>query len=160
MSEHRFSGFELLPASTHAKQLFVLLHGAGATPSQLAPFAHQLHKAFPDAALLIPDTASPAGSDRHRFAAGITEEDLPAQVAAAMPALHSIVREAQDRLNILPTDTALGGFSEGAIMALEFSGVHDGAVGRCSPFAGDMRGYPTRRPNSPPFTCYMARTTS
>lgn len=148
MSGHRFSGFELLPHATRARQLFVLLHDAGAAPSQLAPFAHQLHKAYPGAAVLIPDAMSPCerGGRQWFSEAGITEENRPARVAAAMPALHARVKDAQDRLGILPTDTALAGFAQGAIMALEFSAAHDGAVGRVLAFGGRYARLPDSAP--------------
>ncbi len=149
MPDHHFSGFELLPAA-RPTQLFILLHGVGARPANLVPLAHRLQKTYPDAAFLIPEAPSPfdgGGAGRQWFSvSGVTEETRPARVAAAMPALYALVRAAQERLDVLPTDTALIGFSQGAIMALEFSAAHDGAVGRIVAFSGRYATLPEKAP--------------
>lgn len=48
-------GIELLPDDDSVRQLFILLHGVGAKPSDLLPLAYQLRKAFPDAAFVLPE---------------------------------------------------------------------------------------------------------
>jgi phospholipase/carboxylesterase len=63
-----------------------------------------------------------------------------------MPALHEFVQQAQRRFNILQTDTALVGFSQGAIMALEYSVKHDGNVGRVLAFSGRFAQLPEAAP--------------
>jgi len=63
-----------------------------------------------------------------------------------MPGLHAKVKQAQDRFNVLQSDTALIGFSQGAIMALEFSVVHDGGVGRVLAFSGRFAQLPEKAP--------------
>jgi phospholipase/carboxylesterase len=150
MAEHNFHDIELLPASTPAKQLFILLHGVGATSSDLLPLAHQIQNTFSDAALLLPDGFFPfdgGGNGRQWFSIrGVTEENRPARVAEALPALRALVRNAQDRFNVLPSDTALAGFSQGAIMALEFSSLHDGEVGRVLAFSGRYAQLPDQAP--------------
>src|ERR1039457_4966287 len=134
MAEQIFQGIELLPEAKAVEQLFILLHGVGARSSDLVPLANKLRDAFPDAAFLLPDGTFPfdgGGNGRQWFSiSGVTEENRAARVAGAMPALHAMVRHAQNRFRILQPDTALVGFSQGAIMALEFSVAHDGHVGR------------------------------
>jgi phospholipase/carboxylesterase len=63
-----------------------------------------------------------------------------------MSALHKLVKHAQNRFNTLQSDTALVGFSQGAIMAMEFSIVHDGGVGRVLAFSGRFARLPERAP--------------
>ncbi len=140
MAPYAFHGVELLPGHLIPSQLFILLHDARGRAADLMPFAHQLRKTYPDAAFIIPDGT--LACDEHDGGRqwypiyGITEENLPERVAQAMPALYAMVRQAQERLKVLPTDTALLGFSQGATMALEFSAMHDGGVGRVVAISG------------------------
>lgn len=156
MAEGIFNGIELLPDNGPVKQLFILLHGVGAKSSDLLPLAYQFRKIFPDAAFLLPegfypfDGGGPNGDRDNRrqwFSInGVTEESRPARVAESMPALHVLIRQAQDRFKVLQTDTALTGFSQGAIMALEYSIVHDGCVGRILAFSGRFAKLPEKAP--------------
>ncbi len=150
MAEHTYQGIELLPKTMPVKQLFILLHGVGAASSDLLPLANTLQQAFPHAACLLPDGTQPfdgGGSGRQWFSiTGVTEENRASRVAAAMPALHALVREAQDRFKASPPETALVGFSQGATMALEFSIVHDGGVGRVLAFSGRFATLPDKAP--------------
>jgi phospholipase/carboxylesterase len=150
MAEQIFQGIELLPETMAAKQLFILLHGVGARSSDLVPLANKLRDAFPGAAFLLPDGIFPfdgGGNGRQWFSiSGVTEENRAARVAGAMPALHALVRHAQDRFKVLQSDTALVGFSQGAIMAMEFSVIHDGNVGRVLAFSGRFAKLPEKAP--------------
>jgi phospholipase/carboxylesterase len=150
MAEQIFQGIELLPETMPVKQLFILLHGVGARSSDLVPLANKLRETFPSAAFLLPDGTFPfdgGGSGRQWFSiTDVTEENRASRVAEAIPALHALVRSAQDRFRILPPDTALVGFSQGAIMALEFSVVHDGGVGRVLAFSGRFAQLPEKAP--------------
>lgn len=156
MAEQIFQGIELLPETAPTKQLFILLHGVGARPSDLVPLANKLRDAYPGAAFLLPEGTFPfdgggpfdsGGSRRQWFSiSGVTEENRVARVAQAIPALHALVRHAQDRFKVLQSDTALVGFSQGAIMALEFSVAHDGNVGRVVAFSGRFAKLPEKAP--------------
>ena len=145
-----FHGIELLPKSRPPKQLYILLHGVGSSPSDLLPMAKKFQDHYPDAAFLIPDGIQPfEGSDYRRqwfSVMDITEENRPARVAEAIPLLYDIVKRAQDRLNVLPPDTALVGFSQGSILALEFSAAHDGRAGRVIAFSGRYARLPEKTP--------------
>ena len=150
MTAQIFQGIELLPGTETVKQLFILLHGVGARPSDLVPLANKLKDVFPNAAFLLPEGTYPfdgGGNGRQWFSIrGVTEENRISRVAEAMPGLHALVKQAQDRFNLLQSDTALVGFSQGAIMALEFSVVHDGGVGRVLAFSGRFAQLPDRAP--------------
>ena len=150
MTEQTFQGIELPPETGTAKQLFILLHGVGARPSDLLPLSSKLKKTFPDAAFLLPEGTYPfdgGGPGRQWFSIrGVTEANRVARVAEAMPGLHALVKQSQDRFNVLQSDTALVGFSQGAIMALEFSIVHDGGVGRVLAFSGRFAQLPEKAP--------------
>jgi phospholipase/carboxylesterase len=145
-----FHGIEWLPESRPPKQLYILLHGAGASPADLLPLARKLRDHYPDAAILLPDGVQPyEGSDYRRqwyAMSALTEENRPARVAEVIPFLYEIVKDAQDRLSVLPPDTALIGFSQGATLSLEFSKVHDGCVGRIIAFSGRYARLPEKAP--------------
>ncbi|MDA8129088.1 MAG: esterase [Betaproteobacteria bacterium] len=150
MTAPAFEGIELLPAAGPVAQLFILLHGVGGRASDLLPLADALGTAFPQAACLLPEGPSPfdeAAEGRQWFSIdGITEGNRPARVAEALPALHALVRQAQARHKVVQPDTALAGFSQGAIMALEYAVAHDGSVGRVLAFAGRFATLPERAP--------------
>lgn len=141
---------DLAPQGEAARQLFVLLHGVGATPESLLPLGQGLQRAFPHAAVVIPegfDAFDAGGSGRQWFSiAGIDERSRPARVAAVLPHLIQFVRQQQDRWKVFPEATALTGFSQGAILALEAIAREDGLAGRVLAFAGRYAGLPERAP--------------
>ncbi len=150
MAEVNFRDIEIRPEIMVAKQLFILLHGVGAQPADLVPLANKIKRVFPDAAFLIPEGISPldgGGNGRQWFSVQeMTEENRVTRVNAAMPTLRDLVHLAQDRLKVLQPDTALVGFSQGAIMALEYSIKHDGDVGRVLAFSGRFAKLPEKAP--------------
>jgi phospholipase/carboxylesterase len=143
------SGYRVVARNQPVKQLFVLLHRVGANSSDLVPLANKLREAFPNARFLLPDGTVPfdgGGGGRQWFSlTGVTEENRASRVAAAILTLHALVREAKDRFNVLQSDTARVGFSQGAIMALEFS--IDGGVGRVLAFSGRIATLPEEAPD-------------
>jgi phospholipase/carboxylesterase len=150
MIDQTFQGIEILPQVMPVKQLFILLHGVGASSSDLVPLATKLRSVFPSAAFLLPDGTFPfdgGGNGRQWFSIrGVTEENRSGRVAEVMGNLHDIVQQAQNRFSVLQSDTALVGFSQGAIMALEFSKKHDGKVGRVLSFSGRFATLPDKAP--------------
>lgn len=140
---------ELLPATGAPTLLFILLHGYGAAPPDLLPLAEVLRAEFPQAAVLLPAGFAPgpfAGGFEWFSLQGISDANRPARVAAALPALAAYVRAQQARFGIVNPDTALVGFSQGAIMALELSVAHDGLAGRVLAFAGRFATLPDQVP--------------
>ena len=142
-----------LPTEGAPQQLFVLLHGVGANAADMAPLAEQLRRAFPHAAVLAFDgfdafDAVPGGgAGRQWFSIqGVTEDNRAGRVAEVLPALAAAVQAAQQATGIEPQATALVGFSQGAICALELVQVHDGLVGRVLAFAGRYAAPPSHAP--------------
>ena len=146
---------EWLPTSGATEQLIVLLHGAGSDGAAMAPLAQALRAEYPQAALLAPDApqafagdgADGSGQGRQWFSAsGLTEAGRVERVAAVLPALHEWLRHTQHRLRVPPLATALGGFSQGAILALETAVAEDGLAGRVLSFSGRFASLPPSAP--------------
>ena len=126
-----------------AQQLVLLFHGFGATPDDLAPVARHVAASFPQAFIVsgaAPDPSDVGGPDGRQWfgAKGLTDENRPARVAAAMPAFEAAVKHWQHESGLGVEATALVGFSQGAIMALESTQRPDAAplAGRVIAIAG------------------------
>ncbi|MEK8049214.1 esterase [Ideonella sp. DXS22W] len=149
-----------LPADGSApQQLMVLLHGWGASAADMAPLAQVLRQQFPQCAVLAPEGFEPvdgtgavqmAGRQWFSLASAqggmITEAERPARVAAVLPRLAEWLRTAQAATGVGPQATALVGFSQGSICALELVQRHDGAAGRVLAFAGRYAALPDAAP--------------
>jgi phospholipase/carboxylesterase len=144
------SAIQLLPAHGKPRRLFILLHGVGAGAEGLRPLAALIQREFPAAASEIPEGFTPFDSapvGRQWFSIiGVTEQNRPARVAAALPALVHWVRKAQEHHAISAPATTLIGFSQGAIMALAVSAAYNGLVGQVAAFAGRYAALPQRGP--------------
>lgn len=122
----------------------LVLHGVGDNADGMAPLAEALRRAFPQAAVLVPDGFEPFDGDpggmfagRQWFSLqGIGEHNRAQRAAAVLPRLAGFVREAQRRTGVGSAATALVGFSQGAICALELAQAEDGLAGRVLAFAG------------------------
>lgn len=110
------------PASGVAKQLFLLFHGVGAAPDDLVPLGRILAQQFPQSAIVSVQAPHdcPYSSGFQWFSIdGITEEQRPMRTAQAMPLFQQAVQQWQQAFGVGAEATALVGFSQGAIMALE-----------------------------------------
>lgn len=133
-----------LPAQGRPEQLMLVFHGVGDSAAGMAPLAQALRRAFPQAAVLAPDGFDPFDGDpsgalggRQWFSLQGMDEDRRAERArAVLPRLAAFVRGAQQTTGVGPAATALVGFSQGAICALELAQAHDGLAGRVLAFAG------------------------
>lgn len=126
-----------------AGPLFILLHGVGQTPAAMAPLGGRIAAAWPQARIAAPPAAWPCdrGGDGFQWFSvdGITEDNRPGRIRAALPAFVDAVRAAQRAHGAGPEDTVLAGFSQGAIMIL--AACHDAwlarhalaIAGRCAP---------------------------
>ena len=145
-----YDGIEYWPENRQCKQLFILLHGVGADAGNLVSLAEMLRREFPQSGIFIPEGSEPFDgplAGRQWFSIrDITDESRIQRVAAAMPSLEKLVKNSQQRFGVLLTDTALVGFSQGAIMALEYSIAHDGGVGRVVAFSGRFANLPEAAP--------------
>ncbi|CAM3422827.1 esterase [Bordetella sputigena] len=144
------SDIEYVPVEGEVRQLFILLHGVGGTPADMRDLAAAVRRAFPQSAIVVPAGFEPydgIGDGRQWFSTrGIDEDNRPTRVASALPALVAYIRATQLRFHLLQSDTALAGFSQGAIMALEATAAHDGLAGRVLAFSGRY----ASMPHSPP----------
>lgn len=102
-------------------QLFLLFHSLGADARAMQPLGDLVAREFPQA--MVVSVAAPNGNDSGRgaqwfSAQGLTEENRPARIAAAMPDFVRTVLHWQRTNGVPPERTALVGFSQGAVMAL------------------------------------------
>ncbi|MBY6265163.1 hydrolase [Azospirillum sp. 412522] len=144
MSSSTADGFDdvrrLAPASGGvARRLVILLHGVGSSGADLMPLAQSWRQALPGTAFAAPDAPYPfdMGNGHQWFSiAGVTEENRPGRVAAALPALAALVEAERRRAGVAPADVALAGFSQGSIMALHFAMTSPERCGAVLAFAG------------------------
>lgn len=141
-----------LPADGVPGQLMLLLHGWGARADDMAPLAAVLQRQFPQAVLLAPqgfEAVDTGLAGRQWFSlAGIGDANRPERVAAALPRFVDWVRAAQRATGLGEQATALVGFSQGAILALEAVSAHDGLAGRVLAFAGRYARLPEVAPQA------------
>ena len=130
----------LLPREGSASPLYIYLHGRGGTGLAMAQVADRFAQVYPQAAHLIPEGFEPsdtAPEGRQWFSAReIDEDNRVLRVTAALPALVAFIRDAQGHFGVTPVATALVGFSQGAILALEAARAHPALVGRVVAIAG------------------------
>ncbi len=134
---------EWRPAAGRPEQLIVLLHGWAQEASALEPLAMALRERFPQAVVLVPESPIAADGGR-RGRQWYSIEGLESQavwrdrVAACVAALAPWLRAQQQRLDIGPAATAIGGFSQGGVLALHTAVQHDGIAGRVLAFGARM----------------------
>jgi phospholipase/carboxylesterase len=104
------------------ERLIVLLHGVGQTPADMAPLADLIATHDPHARVVAPPAAWPCDRGGAGFqwmsVAGITDENRPGRIRAALPAFVATIEDLQRAHGVGPEATVLAGFSQGAIMAL------------------------------------------
>lgn len=122
------------PLAGRAEQLLILLHGAPDTPASMRPLAQALRGAFAQALVLGPAHLVPP------FA------ELDAGLGAVLPRLREWVAAAQQASGVGPAATAMAGFGEGALAALELASAFDGLAGRVLAFGGRYAALPVRAP--------------
>jgi phospholipase/carboxylesterase len=123
--------------------LIVLLHGVGQTPADMAPLADLVAAHDPQARVVAPPALHPCDRGGAGFqwmsVAGITEDNRPARVRAALPGFVATIEALQRAHGVGAEETVLAGFSQGAVMALaacsdRYLARHVVAIaGRCSP---------------------------
>ena len=119
-------------------ELVLLLHGVGASAESLRPLGEALAGSLNHAWIVSvrsPD-ASELGGWQWFSVQGITEANRAARVAAAMPRFVETVRHWQLEAGVDGAATTLIGFSQGAIMALESTQLHQPPAGRFVAIAG------------------------
>ncbi len=147
MTSSDIETIELLPAAARPGQLFVLLHDAGGTGTDMLALGEMLGNAFAQAAVVIPQglsgaapgLADPAVADADQASRA---EALPDRVGV----LAAFLRAQQRRFGLLQSDTALAGFGAGASLALALSAAQDGLAGRVLAFGGTHADWPAGAP--------------
>lgn len=118
MSTHPLPDLHWLPAEGPPSLLFVLCHGDGALPEQMAPLAAALSAEYPQAAVLAPAgplaLASEAVAGQRWFAADQGLDGLQ----AALPLFTAQVRAWAQHFGLDWPRVALAGFSQGGALVL------------------------------------------
>lgn len=139
----------VVQAPTAPQRLIALFHGVGSDAPDLVPLGQWLARAFPDAAVVsVPGPfASDLGMGRQWFSVqGVTEDNRPARIEPALPRFAAVVQALQQRFGLTPAQTALVGFSQGAIMALESSRAALGLAGQIVSLSGRYAHLPEAAP--------------
>jgi phospholipase/carboxylesterase len=129
--------------------LYLLYHGVGASPQDLAPLGARLAREFPQAAVV-----SVPGPDRSDLGAGlqwfsvrgVTEENRAGRIAATLPRFLESVRGWQQRTGVGADATTLIGFSQGAIMALAAAESTQPPTTRVASLSGRFANLPQQAP--------------
>lgn len=142
-----------LPGQGRPELMFLLFHGVGASAEHMTPLATRLANEYPQAVVVCLDApepydAAPAGSEMFQWfsAQGLTEANRPQRVAGVMPGFVKTVRALQARFDMSWPCTALAGFSQGAIMALEAVQAEPQLAGRVLAFSGRHATAPVHAP--------------
>ncbi|SHI35551.1 phospholipase/carboxylesterase [Pollutimonas bauzanensis] len=149
--------FVFVPKQGDPRLLFVLLHGESAGPEQLFPLAEAIKQAFPLALVVLPHAfvhvagggAGAAGGPRGYHwidPAGLEAHNYASRVAQALPGLIKQIQQIQARYGLSGEQTALGGFSQGACMALEAGLAQPDLAGRILAFSGLYASQPAKAP--------------
>ncbi len=139
----------IVQAPAAPQRLIALFHGVGSDAPDLVPLGEWLARAFPEAAVVsVPAPfACDLGVGRQWFSVrDVTEDNRPARVAPALPWFATAVQALQARFSLGPAQTALVGFSQGAIMALEASRAAMGLASRIVSLSGRYAQLPQEAP--------------
>jgi phospholipase/carboxylesterase len=135
-----------------AQQLLVLHHGVGGSAQYMVPVGQQLAAQFPNAFIVsvqAPHAFDAGGGDgggQWFSVQGITEQNRAARVAQALPAFVQDLKHWQAQSGVPATATAVMGFSQGAIMALEAVQAEPALAGRVIAVGGRYASLPEQAP--------------
>ncbi|MBC7955606.1 MAG: esterase [Cytophagales bacterium] len=143
-----------LPPSGPTELLFLLFHGVGADASSMTPLAQRLVAEYPQAAVVClnaPDAFDgiPGGGSGWQWFSlrELNDANRAERVAAALPRFVATVRAVQQQFGMTWERTALAGFSQGAIMALEAVQSEPALACRVLAFAGRHAVQPVHAPH-------------
>ncbi|MDE2121462.1 MAG: esterase [Betaproteobacteria bacterium] len=121
------------------QQLVLLFHGVGADEHDMLPLGRRLAAEFPQACVVSVRAphACAAGRGYQWFGVqGIDEQNRVERVARALPQFLETVRDWQRETAASVAQTALVGFSQGGIMALESTRDREAPAGRVASIGG------------------------
>ena len=129
------------------QQLLLLFHGVGADEHDLLPLGRQLAAEFAQACVL--SVRAPQACDGGRGYQWFAVRDIDEQrrierVAQALPGFLDTVRHWQRETGASVAQTALVGFSQGGIMALEATRDREAPAGRVASIGGRFAQLPRR----------------
>jgi len=130
-------------------QLILLFHGVGATAQGMLPLAQRMANEWPQAFVVSVPAPFPSdlGQGFQWFSVqGVTEDNRAARVAEAMPLFVRTIEHWQRESGVDAQGTALVGFSQGAIMALESTAWPQLLAGRIVALSGRYAGAPHQPP--------------
>jgi phospholipase/carboxylesterase len=140
------------PESGRVEQLLLLWHGWAQQARALAPLAEALRREFPQAAVVVPQSLLPTERSKRLpmwySIEGLRDQpdEWPRRVRAVLDPLAAWVRAQQQRYEVSPQATCMGGFSQGGLLALELATRDDGIAGRVLSFGGRF----VEAPRQPP----------
>lgn len=134
-----------------ASALVILLHGVGGTPADMAPLGERIAAELPEVRIAALPAAHPfdLGAQGYQWFSvdGITEENRPGRIQAALDAFIAAIQAVQGEHGAAPETTTLVGFSQGAIMSL--AGCHAAWLARhVVAIAGRFAPLPARWPQA------------
>lgn len=122
-----------------AAQLMLLFHGQGSTPNHMNSLGESLAQSYPQSCIVAVQAPRPGdfGVGHQWFSVwGLNDALRIERVATAMGPFVDTIRHWQTRTGTGAEETALIGFSQGAIMALECARKYRGLAGRVISIAG------------------------
>ena len=144
---------EFLPESGAPSLLFLLFHGVGLDADAMRPLAEPLVAEYPQAAVVsinAPHAYEGPTSGRPGYQwfspVGIDDATRRDRVRAALPEFVAVVRSLTARFGLPWQHTALAGFSQGAVMALEAVQAEPNLAGRVLAFGGRHATLPEHAP--------------
>lgn len=152
MSTSHTTTLARLPEAGPPQLLFLLFHGVGGQAQNMVSLAQRLASEYPQAAVLCIDApdafdVAPGSGGRQWFSIqGIDEANRPARIAATLRRFVAQVRALQQHFDLDWPRTALVGFSQGAIMALEAVQSEPRLAGRVLAFSGRHATAPMHAP--------------
>lgn len=135
--------------------MYLLLHGHGQEPQHMQALATALGREYPQAAILCLQAphAAEGPTERKSMAGfqyfsrrGLNDANRAERVDAALPGLIATIRSLQQQFEMPWQRTALAGFSQGGIVALEAVQAEPQLVGRVLSFGGRHARLPDHAP--------------
>jgi phospholipase/carboxylesterase len=149
----KISALAHTPETGPVELLYLLFHGVGANAADMAPLVQRLAQEYPQAAVVSIDAPEPfdgvpgGGAGFQWFSIqGVTEANRAQRIQDALPAFIAIVRQLQQHFEMPWPRTALVGFSQGAMMALEAVQAEPQLAGRVLAFSGRHATPPAHAP--------------